>query len=178
MRPQPEAGQFGPSTGKTAVDYSEEMMHIRKDMGGIKTAWRDTEKGAGGIEETMEDTQKDIGDIRRDIKDTKQKLEGIDARLESIELRFHTHLAANDNNNIARMQNYSADRADSRIRPLYAISTNEKIENFPKTVGDIDQLDAAQLDVIIYLLGHPRPDHITQKRLKLKKLAGIFYAEI
>lgn len=46
-----------------------------------------------------------------------------------------------ESNNIARMRNRKAARFDDRLAPLFAISTNEKIENFPQTLGDIDKLD-------------------------------------
>jgi hypothetical protein len=39
------------------------------------------------------------------------------------------------------MRNARADRADSRLVPLYAVATNVEIEDFPKTLGDIDKLE-------------------------------------
>lgn len=62
------------------------------------------------------------------------------------------------------MRNARADRADYRLVPLYAISTNNEIEDFPKTLGDIDKLESKTILAQQFLVKYSTNSIIMQRQ--------------
>ncbi|KAI1189122.1 hypothetical protein F5B17DRAFT_392502 [Nemania serpens] len=185
LRPQHEADQVHGSTGIPTLDLGEQILRL---LGNLDKRLENLDQRLERLEQKVDsygarsdarfnaiDARFDRIDARFDRMDAPS--DAIDARFDSMELRMRTHIAANESNNIARMRNRKAARFDDRLAPLFAISTNEKIENFPQTLGDIDKLDEVSLDFIFNLLGQPSPALLAHKRRELKRLAGISHRD-
>ncbi|KAI0431167.1 hypothetical protein F5Y09DRAFT_355237 [Xylaria sp. FL1042] len=159
VQSDPYATSSGHRDGQSQVQSKKKARHQRKMQK------REARKQMKQSVEALPDSTKDSGSLQTTLDSIK----------DSMQRDLQVYIAAVENNSIARMQNVNSTSETNRLAPLYAVSTNTEIKNFPRTVGDIERLEAHELDNIFDLLGHPSPPEMASKRLRLKKLAGVLY---
>ncbi|KAL8312841.1 hypothetical protein RB593_007192 [Gaeumannomyces tritici] len=84
-----------------------------------------------------------------------------------------TRADARDFNAIARGWNSTVNRPEWDLHPLKDRNTNEDIEEFPRTVGDIDRMNARDIGRVLRALGQSCQGGMPEKRRRLKIAIGI-----
>ncbi|KAI8955288.1 hypothetical protein F4801DRAFT_530270 [Xylaria longipes] len=106
-------------------------------------------------------------------------------RLASLETRWgerwderEVRDAARDANAFTRFFNTRVVDPDRELQPLRALATNEDIQEFPRTIAQMNTISSAPLNEILRLLEQPTHGDIAQRRRRLKLFSGVLYQEV
>ncbi|KAJ8130294.1 hypothetical protein O1611_g3336 [Lasiodiplodia mahajangana] len=120
-------------------------------------------RAVADLQQSSRDLQQSMGDLQLLFKET-------DTRLSRIE----NHISAINKNSVARLENNRAQRLSDELVPLCAVFTNLEIEDFPPTLGDIDQLDSAAVNRLLNALNVPVNGTMQARVLRLRRAIGVF----
>ncbi|KAI0115422.1 hypothetical protein F4814DRAFT_419471 [Daldinia grandis] len=124
----------------------------------------------------LRDIQSAVSRLEARMVKIETRMEKIETRMERIETQFHElgiQMKAMDSNNISRLINSKGENQKAELQPFHAVSTGEQIENFPATVGDIQDLSNAELSRILLLLNQPSTGTQQVKRKRLALTIGV-----
>ncbi|KAF2230075.1 hypothetical protein EV356DRAFT_509496 [Viridothelium virens] len=107
----------------------------------------------------IEEVAEPIAEIDSSIEVLQSRIEALQSRLESLEVGISDsysyigdRLRANAFNAIALVQNSHLTLREQKLSPLRAPATNTPIPGFPEKVGDIVNLNDAQLTSLLFTL--------------------------
>ncbi|KAL9084568.1 MAG: hypothetical protein Q9165_007993 [Trypethelium subeluteriae] len=104
------------------------------------------------LETRIENVEESISEINTSISYVRDLAEYLKDCVEEVDMRSRRRLEANAFNTVALVQNSHLTHQEQKLAPLRSPITNTPIPGFPEKVGDIANLDDAQLTSLLSTL--------------------------